>query len=62
MQGEVMWSVIGVILILALAFAISRATRGTVFRSSCGCTPNIARLKNLESSNCGSDDPHGNKR
>lgn len=40
-----MWSIIGIIFILALAFAIKMATRGTVFKSSCGCTPNIARLK-----------------
>lgn len=50
-----MLGIIGVIFILALAFVIRRAARGSVFERSCGCTPNIARLKNLEDAKSGTD-------
>lgn len=43
-----MWTILGVVFILALAIAIWFAARGTVFSKSCGCTPNIAKLRGLE--------------
>lgn len=42
------WWILGLIFVGALAFGIGRATKGTPFRHNCGCTPNIGRLKRME--------------
>lgn len=45
---EVFTSILAILFILGVAYAIRKATNGTIFRYNCGCTPNIGKLKKLE--------------
>lgn len=42
------WTILIVVGVGFLAFAIRAATKNTPFEHSCGCTPRIAQLKHLE--------------
>lgn len=44
-----MWVGLGLVCaVLALAWLIRKAVKGTAFVHSCGCTPNIGHLRPLE--------------
>lgn len=42
------WALFAIILIVCLAIAFRKATKGTPFKSNCGCTPNIDHLRWVE--------------
>lgn len=45
------WSILGIIIILALAWAMRKATINTPFDHRRACTPDIEHLRHLEEDN-----------
>lgn len=43
-----LWWFLGIVAVAILAYAMRKATRGTPFVNSCGCTPNIDHLRWVE--------------